>query len=215
MINRSAEVALTLLQQRHIVLALPEGLRDGFEGFLVRRRHDLGEPAVKLDGLRLDLARFGVLQRHVEKHLLDGRQPLVFLVHRTFDAELEGKHILRERIGGVAVDVAPELVDQQDQCKAPFRFIRPVIQLATAGAFDIVREFLLDLVVEYGILAEPDVHAPVDLRGGERLFLEPERQDGIDTNPVIIGNRRVHAFAKEFYRHFDVLCRRLKVSLRL
>ena len=60
--------------------------------------------------------------------------------------------------------VASELVDQNNQCEAAMRLVCPVIELAFRGQFDVVREFLFDFVIENRVLAEPDVHASIDLR---------------------------------------------------
>ena len=88
-----------------------------------------------------------------------------------------------------------ELVEQQYQRQPPACLLRPVVQLALGRTFDILGKFLFDFVVEDRVLAEPDVHAAVDLRCGQLLFLKPETKDGIDANLVVIGYGRFHAFA--------------------
>ena len=62
------------------------------------------------------------------------------------------------------MDIPPELVEQENKRQATAWLIGPVIELALAGLVDIIGKFLLALVIEDGILTEPDVHAPVDLR---------------------------------------------------
>ena len=44
----------------------------------------------------------------------------------------------------------------------------------------------------------------VDLRRSQRLLLEPERQDGIDTSLVFSSDRRNGVFAQGCYRHFEI-----------
>jgi len=70
-----------------------------------------------------------------------------------------------------------------------------VVQLAVGRKLHFLGKLLGNLVIEHGFFAEPDIHASVDLRGRQFPFFEPERQDGIDANLVVISNRRFHAFA--------------------
>ena len=136
-----------------------------------------------------------MLQRHVEENFLNRAEALVLFLHRALDAELESQPVFRERFGRVAMDVAAKLVDQDYQRKPAFGFFCPVIELAFAGALDVVGEFLFDLMIENGIFAEPGVHSPIDLRRRKRLFPEPERQDGINSQPVVVGDGGFHGFA--------------------
>jgi hypothetical protein len=58
---------------------------------------------------------------------------------------------------------------------------------------------LPNFVVERRVFAEPDIHAAVDLRRAQFMFLEPEGEDSVDTSLVIIGDARAHALGKRFY----------------
>ena len=109
-----------------------------------------------------------------------------------------------EGLGRVAVDVAPELVEQQDQRQPAARLVAPVIEFALRRPVDIVGELVANFLVKGGIFAEPRIHAVVDLRCAERLFLEPERENRLDTKLVVVRNRTGPGFAQEFYRHADL-----------
>ena len=78
----------------------------------------------------------------------------------------------------------------------------PVIELAVRGAFDVVGKFLNDLVVENLVLAEPHVHAAIDLWGTQIFLLKPETQNFIDANLIIGSDSRLEGVAKKFYWHF-------------
>ncbi len=78
----------------------------------------------------------------------------------------------------------------------------PVIEVTRGGTIDVFGKFLFAFMIEHLVGAEPDIHAAIELRRGQFLLFEPEFQDGIDSNLVVICNRRAHAFAQEFYRHF-------------
>ena len=73
-----------------------------------------------------------------------------------------------------------------------------MIELAFGCFIHIRRKCLPNLVVERRIFAEPDVHAAVDLRCAERMFLEPEREDGVDAGLVFVGDGGTPALGKKF-----------------
>ena len=64
-------------------------LGDGSKRFLFGRGHGVSELVVKRGRLCLDPGGLRVLQRHVEKHLLDRREALVLFVHSPFDTQSE------------------------------------------------------------------------------------------------------------------------------
>ena len=70
-----------------------------------------------------------------------------------------------------------------------------MIKISGASGVNIIAEFLFDLMIENGVLAEPGVHAAVDLWSRKLLLLEPERQDRVDSCLIPISHRRIHAFA--------------------
>ena len=76
-----------------------------------------------------------------------------------------------------------------------------MVELAICGHFDVVQEFFLQLGIEYGVFAKPDVHAPVDLRRRQLLLLEPEGQDRVDASDIFVSYRGIYAFAEEFDGH--------------
>ncbi len=49
-----------------------------------------------------------------------------------------------------------------------------MIEFALARFGNFVGELFFDFVIKNRVLAEPDFHALVDLRGGKSLFFEPE-----------------------------------------
>src|SRR5690606_18605101 len=120
---------------------------------------------------------------------------------RAFYAELERDLVLRERPRRAAVNVAAELVEQQDQGEPSRRSAGPVVEAALRRLFHVGREVPLDLLVEHRVLAEPDLHAPVDLRRRELVLLEPEREHALDADVIFVGDRRIHAFAEELDWH--------------
>ena len=87
----------------------------------------------------------------------------VLLLHRAFNAQLERRRVHRERVRSIAVDIATELVEQQDQGKSTVRLLCPMIKLACAGPVNIVGKVFLALKIKNFVLAKPDVHAMVDL----------------------------------------------------
>ena len=90
----------------------------------------------------------------------------------------------------------------------------PVIELSIGCTLDILNELRCNFFVKFGVFAESDVHAPVDLRRVQRLVHEPERQDCIDSQLIIVSNRCIMAVAEKFYRHINVFVRSLDIRLR-
>ena len=174
-------------------------LRDGEKSFLECGRDGLGKPRIELDGLGLHLARLGVLERHIEERALDRRESTVLLLHRTLDAQLERRPVLFERLCRTAIDVAAELVEQQDERQAAARLIGPVFELALRRLLDVVRKILLDLVIESRVFAEPDIHAAIDLRCAQFVFLEPKREDRVDAPLILVGDGHTLALGKKFH----------------
>ena len=78
-----------------------------------------------------------------------------------------------------------------------------MVQLALAGTLDVAREFLLDLVIEDRVFAEPDVHAAIDLRRRELLLAEPEVENLADAGLVFVGEGGAFAFAEKFNGHTE------------
>ena len=105
-----------------------------------------------------------MLQRHVKKDPFDRRQALVLFLHCTFDAQFECQLVVRKCSGGIAVNIAAKLVNENDQREAAMRFGGPVIKLAVTGGRNVVCEVLVNIMIEYRVCTKPDFHAPVDLR---------------------------------------------------
>ncbi len=70
-----------------------------------------------------------MLQGHVEKYPMYGCQAPVRFLHCSFDTELQGSFILLERFGSAAIDIPPELVEQQDQGQPTPGLVGPVVEL--------------------------------------------------------------------------------------
>ena len=86
---------------------------------------------------------------------------------------------------------APRMVRSRCAGLAP-----PVIELACRRQVDITRKFTGYFLVKAGIVAKPDVHAPVDLRRAHLHFPKPEPKNRIDAHLVVIGDSGFHAFAE-------------------
>ena len=69
----------------------------------------------------IEIAKRGVGDQHDRRVVFsDGLGAKVFVFHRTLDAQFEGKPVLGERVHRIAMYVATELVDQDDQRQATF-----------------------------------------------------------------------------------------------
>ena len=179
---------------------------DRLESLAIGGRDGLGEAAEYGNRLRLHLFRLGVLQRHIEKYLLNRCQPLVLLRHRTLDTELQCRFIQGESIRRAAIDIAAELIKDNDQRQTAAWLPGPVIEPACRGFLDVVGKFFLDLVIEHRVFAEPHIHAPVDLRRRERLLPEPEGQDRVDACRIFVCDGCFCLLAQKFCRHITYSC---------
>jgi hypothetical protein len=111
---------------------------------------------------------------------------------------LERRVVFFECLCRTAIDVAAELVEQQDQRQPPPGFVGPVIELAFGRFLDVDGEILLNLVIECRVFAKPDIHAMVDLRCAQFMLLEPECEDRIDAILILVGDGCAPAFGKKF-----------------
>src|SRR5690606_12176170 len=89
---------------------------------------------------------------------------------------------VRERPRRAAIHVPRKLIEQQDQREPPARRAGPPSELARRCPFDQLAEALAYLAVALGLplglrSAEPNDHAPLELRCGRRQGAEPERED--------------------------------------
>src|SRR5687767_14407514 len=85
-------------------------------------RHDLGAQAMEtFDRQPLQGGILRVLQRQVEERARGGYESAIEAARDAIDGEALRRVVLRERADRAAVDVAGELVEQDDQRKAAAR----------------------------------------------------------------------------------------------
>jgi len=135
--------------------------RDDVE-MLLRPRQRLGEPfgrqlAEQAQRFVLVGHLLGVLERQVGEPALERRQLQVAAVGDQLPGDRQRRGIAGERTRAVAVHVARELVEQQDQRQRAARVaVGPVRQLAAQRRFDRGAEAVADQAVGGRRLAEPE-----------------------------------------------------------
>ncbi len=97
----------------------------------------------------------GVRQRHEEERRLGGGEGAVEAALERVLGEREAERVAGEGPRGRAIDVARELVEQEDEGEAAARGLAPVVELAAGGAVHQRFEVLLDLLVDRRAAAKP------------------------------------------------------------
>ena len=140
-------------------------------------------------GLILPLPILGVLEGHVEEHALNRSQELV-------ESALPGAQAARERLGvagegraRAAMDVARELIEDDDQGEDATRRLLPLFQLTPHRPLVKLPEAFSALAIKGGIRLKPDLAAL-----GDRLRVvgdppEPEIEDILRSDRRFPGHR--------------------------
>ena len=122
----------------------------------------------------------GVAEGHPEEYPLRGGEILVHPRLYAVDSELQGLLVLGVREGRAPIDVAGELVEDDDEREPPPRCLGPVIQFSVPCLLEQGPEPLSDLSIDLGAAREPPPHPPPEplpVSGPQVFFGEPVRKN--------------------------------------
>ena len=116
----------------------------------------------------------GVLERHIEEDALDRRKKLVGTEPQARDGEIERLHVMAERLGRTAKDIAAKLIEQNDQRQPAAGRALPAFELALGGELNVMEK----------AVSEPFVPS---LDAVRRILVAPEPIS--ESSPHVLGVR--------------------------
>ncbi len=118
-----------------------------------------GEALVEFDAAGLELAILGVLEGEIEEAPLDGTESLVVAEFEALEDDLLGLRILSPGLGLAPMDVAGELIEEEDEGHAGLRRGGPAVEDALGSGLGIGSEALDDEAVGLLGSSEPELVA--------------------------------------------------------
>lgn len=128
----------------------------------------------QLDAAILQFDRFGMLQRQITEHALDAPQFALGTAVDQFQCQLQRQRITGKGPGRVAMDVARELVKQQDQRQTAARRFSPVFMQAGGRGIDQRAKTRAHFRINCCILAPPQLAPGLRGHGVVTVGAEPE-----------------------------------------